>query len=248
MGQRHSARIAQDKSFHFAVHLVNYSRRMRIDSSDLVLTRLGEAVDSEPSTQNLPAPEVSMVTEASQYSILVVEDNQDLVIGLQNLLRHDGYAVTVAGAIELVRAHYFNAILMDLGLPDGDRLDVLKETRRLDPSLPVVIVTADISRDRTVGSLMEGAFAYLTKPYDQEELRHTLRRAVGVNELATNVERTEYLLNESEGHFPSLVESASDATVVADRRGFIWAGEIIRDLDGRALHILGTVRATECGA
>jgi DNA-binding response OmpR family regulator len=84
-----------------------------------------------------------MVTEASQYSVLVVEDNQDLVMGLQDLLRHDGYAVTVAGtvagAIELVRAHYFNAILLDLSLPDGDGLEVLKETRRLDPSLPVVI-------------------------------------------------------------------------------------------------------------
>ena len=166
-----------------------------------------------------------MVTEASQYSVLVVEDNQDLVMGLQDLLRHDGYAVTVAGtvagAIELVRAHYFNAILLDLSLPDGDGLDVLRETRRLDPSLPVVIVTADISRDRTVGSLMEGAFAYLTKPYDREELRHTLRRAIGVKELAVKVERTEYLLTESKERFRSLVESATDAIVVADRRGFI---------------------------
>jgi len=166
-----------------------------------------------------------MVTQASQYSVLVVEDNQDLVIGLQDMLHHDGYAVTVAGtvagAIELVRAHYFNAILLDLSLPDGDGLDVLRETRRLDPSLPVVIVTADISRDRTVGSLREGAFAYLTKPYDREELRHTLRRAIGVKELAVKVERTEYLLTESEERFRSLVESATDAIVVADRRGFI---------------------------
>jgi PAS domain S-box-containing protein len=166
-----------------------------------------------------------MVAAAGPYAVLVVEDNQDLVIGLQDMLHHDGYAVTVAGtvagAIELVRAHYFNAILLDLGLPDGDGLDVLRETRRLDPSLPVVIVTADISRDRTVGSLMEGAFAYLTKPYDREELRHTLRRAIGVKELAVKVERTEYLLTESEERFRSLVGSATDAIVVADRRGFI---------------------------
>ncbi|MGH7147706.1 MAG: response regulator, partial [Nitrospiraceae bacterium] len=153
-----------------------------------------------------------MDTTASQYSVLVVEDNLDLVMGLQHLLRHDGYAVTVAGtvagAIELVRAHRFNAIMLDLGLPDGDGLEVLKETQRLDPSLPVVIVTAHISQDRTVRSLTEGAYAYLTKPYDREELRHTLRRAIGVMELAEKVERTEYLLNESEERFQSLVESA----------------------------------------
>jgi PAS domain S-box-containing protein len=166
-----------------------------------------------------------MVTTTSHYSVLVVEDNQDLVIALQDLLHHDGYAVTVtgtvAGGIELVRAHRFNAILLDLGLPDGDGLEVLKEAQRLDPSLPVVIVTAHIARDRTVGSLTEGAFAYLTKPYDREELRHTLRRAIGVKELAVKVERTEHLLNESEERFRSLVESATDAIVVADHRGFI---------------------------
>ena len=192
-----------------------------------------------------------MVASTSHYSVLVVEDNPDLVIGLQDLLHHDGYAVTVArtvaGAIELVRAHRFSAILLDLGLPDGDGVEVLKETQRLDPSLPVLIVTADISRDRTVGSLMEGAYAYLTKPYDREELRHTLRRAIGVKDLAVKVERAEHLLNESEDRFRSLVESATDAIVVADHRGLILSwnrsasalfGYADKDAIGKPLTIL----------
>ena len=160
------------------------------------------------------------------YSVLVVEDNPDLVMGLQDLLRHDGYTVTatgtVASAIELVRTHSFNVIILDLGLPDGDGLEVLKECHRLNPSLPVVIVTAHIAPDRTVGSLAEGAFAYLTKPYDREELRHILRRAIGIMELVVKVERTESLLSESEERFRSLVESATDAIVVAD-----WHGKIV---------------------
>jgi PAS domain S-box-containing protein len=166
-----------------------------------------------------------MVSETSQYSVLVVEDNPDLVMGIQDLLQHDGYAVTVAGtvarAIELVRAHRFNAIILDLGLPDGDGIEVLREAQRSDSSLPVVIVTAHISADRTVGSLAEGAFAYLTKPYDREELRHVLRRAIGVKELAAKAERTESLLTESEERFRSLVDSATDAIIVADHRGVI---------------------------
>jgi PAS domain S-box-containing protein len=169
--------------------------------------------------------EASMVTGASHHSVLVVEDNPDLVIGLRDLLLHDGYDVTVAGtvagAIELVRTHRFNAILLDLGLPDGDGIDVLKETQRLDPSLPVVIVTAHISPDRTVGSLTEGAFAYLTKPYHREELRQTLRRAIGVKELSVQAELTAHLLHESEARFRSLVESATDAILVADHRGIL---------------------------
>lgn len=166
-----------------------------------------------------------MAVNVSQYSILVVEDNQDLVVGLQDFLRHDGYAITVAGtvaaAIELVRSHRFNAILLDLGLPDGDGLDVLKEAQRLDPSLPVVVVTAHVSHDRTVGALAEGAYAYLTKPYDREELRHTLRRAIGVKELVVKVEQTEHLLSQSEERFRSLVDSATDAIMVADHSGHI---------------------------
>ena len=165
-----------------------------------------------------------MVTATSPYSVLVVEDNPDLVIGLQDLLHHDGYTVTVAGtvsgALELVRTRRFNAILLDLGLPDGDGLEVLRETRRQDPSLPVVIVTAHISADRTVGSLTEGAFAYLTKPYHREELRQTLRRAIGVKELAVKVERTEYLLHESEERLELVIQGSND--------GF-WDGRFLSD-------------------
>jgi PAS domain S-box-containing protein len=165
-----------------------------------------------------------MGTATHRNSILVVEDNLDLVMGLQDFLHHDGYAVTVtgtvAGAIELVRTHHFNAILLDLGLPDGDGIEVLQETQRLDPSLPVVIVTAHISRDRTVGSLTEGAFAYLTKPYDREELRHTLRRAIGVKELAVKVERTEHLLSQSQERLELVIQGSND--------GF-WDGRFLSD-------------------
>ena len=192
-----------------------------------------------------------MVTSTGPYSVLIVEDNPDIVTGLQDLLQHDGYSVSVAGtcssAKTLIRLERFNAILLDLGLPDGDGLDVLKEVQHLDASLPVIIITAHIATERTVGSLVKGAFAYLTKPYNREELRQTLRRAIGVKDLAIKVERTEHLLSESEHRFESLVESATDAIVVADGRGIVvsWnraasrlfgytAGEII----GQPLTIL----------
>mgnify|MGYP001164768588 CR=1 FL=1 len=155
-----------------------------------------------------------MSTATDRRSVLVVEDNEDLVIGLQDLLHHDGYTVTVTGtvadAIELVRTRDFNAVLLDLGLPDGDGLEVLQEVQRLNPTLPVMIVTADISHDRTVGSLTEGAFAYLTKPYHREELRQTLRRAIGVKELAVKVERTEHLLSQSEERLELVIQGSND--------------------------------------
>lgn len=166
-----------------------------------------------------------MVTPGGHYSVLVVEDNPDIAVGLQDLLQHDGYEVTLAAtcaaATALVLQKRFNAILLDLGLPDGDGLDVLKDVQRRDPSLPVIIVTAHIAQERTVGSLGKGAFAYLTKPYNREELRQTLRRAIGVKELAVKAERAEQSLTESEHRFESLVESASDGIVVANGRGIV---------------------------
>jgi len=165
------------------------------------------------------------MTVSSQHTVLVVEDTQDIVMGLKDLLEHDGYAVTVAGtcasAIELVRTQHINAILLDLTLPDGDGLEVMKAAHSLDPTLPVIIVTANTSTDKTVGLLTRGAFSYLIKPYNKEELRQTLRRAIGVKDLAVKVERVQHLLNESEDRFRSLVESATDAIIVANGRGII---------------------------
>jgi PAS domain S-box-containing protein len=178
--------------------------------------------NSELNTQNFMAAEVTMGNATHRNSVLVVEDNEDLVIGLQDLLHHDGYSVTVtgtvAGAIKLVRTHHFNAVLLDLGLPDGDGIEVLQETQRLDPSLPVIIVTAHISHEHTVGSLMQGAFGYLTKPYHREELRQTLRRAIGVKELAVKVERTERLLSQSEERLELVIQGSND--------GF-WDGQFL---------------------
>jgi PAS domain S-box-containing protein len=166
-----------------------------------------------------------MAVPASQYSVLIVEDNPDIVIGLQDLLQFDGYEVTVARtcatALALIQAQRFNAVMLDLGLPDGDGLDVLKLAQQIDPSLPVIILTAHVSTDHTVGSLAKGAFAYLIKPYNREELRQTLRRAIGVKELAVKAERATQSLSESEERFRSLVESASDAIVLADERGAV---------------------------
>lgn len=195
------------------------------------------------------------MTTAETYSILIVEDNPDIVIGLEDLLQHDGYVVTVAGtcasAFAQLKMQRFKAILLDLGLPDGDGLDVLREVQRVDASLPVIIITAHIAPERTVGSLAKGAFAYLTKPYDKEELRQTLRRAIGVKELAVKAARAEQSLTESEHRFRSLVESASDAIIVANGRGAIvsWNraasqmfGYAAPDIIGKPLTTLMPVR------
>lgn len=196
-----------------------------------------------------------MAVDTASYAVLVVEDNPDIVVSLEDLLVHDGYAVHSATsctqALAHLHAHRFNAVLLDVTLPDGDGLALLGTIQQLDPHLPVIIVTASTATEKTVGSLSRGAYAYLTKPYHREELRQTLRRAIGVKELAVKAQQAQHLLTESENRFRSLVESASDAIVVADGRGIIVShnrsaatmfGYSDDDLLGQPITILMPVR------
>jgi PAS domain S-box-containing protein len=166
-----------------------------------------------------------MASLTTDYSILVVDDDPDIVLGLQDFLDHHGYRVNVAytcaEALTAARGRHYDAVILDLSLPDGDGFGVLRTLQELDPRLPVIILTAFTTTERTVGSLSEGAFAYLTKPYNRDELIAILTRAVGVHELATKVQSVEHALSESEERFRSLVESATDAIVLADEDGLI---------------------------
>lgn len=161
----------------------------------------------------------------SQQSVLVVDDDPDILTALQDLLEYEGFHVdcahTCREALSSIEHNDYNAVLLDLGLPDGDGQDVLHRIQESDPSLPVIVLTATTSMDRKVGSLTHGAFAHLTKPYHREELRAILHRALGVQSLATRAKGIAAALSESEDRFRSLVQSAPDAIVVADEHGYI---------------------------
>jgi DNA-binding response OmpR family regulator len=115
-------------------------------------------------------------------AILVVDDDPDILAALFDLLEHEGYQVTCAStcgdALAEATASPYDAVLLDIGLPDGDGLSVLDILRQLNPSLPVIILTALGSPEYRAKSLSRGAFSCLNKPYDQDVLRGLLRRAV----------------------------------------------------------------------
>lgn len=162
---------------------------------------------------------------AVSQAILVVDDDPDIREALRDYLEHDGYRVETVGAgepaIERVRHTRYGAVLLDVGLPDVDGLTVLRSLHEIEPSLPVVIFTAFTSYENTVGSLSKGAFAYLTKPYNIEEIRAILRRAISVKDLAVKAQSAEAALSISEERFRSVFQSANDAIILADQEGRI---------------------------
>ncbi|WP_323847427.1 response regulator transcription factor [Microbulbifer magnicolonia] len=111
--------------------------------------------------------------------ILLIEDDQSLADGIATALRHTGYAVdraeTGAAGISLAQAARPDVIILDLGLPDMDGVDVLKQLRRKSISSSVLILTARDDLPSKIGGLDAGADDYLTKPFAVDELLARLR-------------------------------------------------------------------------
>ena len=111
--------------------------------------------------------------------ILLVEDDQSLADGLQQALKREGFAVNhVARGKDAV--HVFNTdppdiIILDLGLPDMDGLQVLAQLRKKLADLPVLLLTARDSIEDKVAGLDSGADDYLAKPFEMPELLARLR-------------------------------------------------------------------------
>ena len=117
--------------------------------------------------------------------ILVIEDDAAIRCGVVDALELDGYQVSEAdcalGGISAVGQTECDIVLLDLVLPDGDGLDVLKEIRSIRPKLPVIIVTARGEEPDRVRGLKLGADDYVVKPFSVQELtariEAVLRRA-----------------------------------------------------------------------
>ncbi len=126
------------------------------------------------------SPDTKARVEArTAHSILVVEDDPDIAMALQDLLEFEGFHVdcaqTCRQAFSSIEQNAYHAILLDLGLPDGDGCSILEKLHVSNPSLPVIVLTAS---NRDLGPLR--AYARLTKPWEREELCTILRHAIGM--------------------------------------------------------------------
>jgi DNA-binding response OmpR family regulator len=119
--------------------------------------------------------------------VLIVEDDEMIGQGLQTALRRGGFAVDWMrdgkNAAAALLASTFDVILLDLGLPHRDGIDVLRELRRRGDATPVIILTARDEIQHRVAGLDAGADDYIVKPFDLDEMmariRSVLRRAAG---------------------------------------------------------------------
>ncbi len=111
--------------------------------------------------------------------LLLIEDNPSLAAGLSLALSNKGFSVNHVcrgrQGLQAVENDKPDLVTLDLGLPDMDGLDVLRQIRKLDAQLPILILTARDAIEDKVSGLDLGADDYLCKPFEIEELEARLR-------------------------------------------------------------------------
>lgn len=122
---------------------------------------------------------VLTASRESSLQILLVEDNHSLAESLSNALGRKGYVINHVDrgqlALNTLHTEAPDIIILDLGLPDIDGLQVLRNVRIFSKSLPVLLLTARDSTDDVVAGLDAGADDYLAKPFEISELLARLR-------------------------------------------------------------------------
>ncbi len=120
-------------------------------------------------------------------SLLLVEDKAELRAMLRKALERAGYSVDDAPdgttAVNKIRARRYLVVLTDLKLPGCSGLDVLRESKQADPSIPVILITAYGSVEEAVTAMKEGAFDFIQKPVDLDHLKLLVERAAQQQEL-----------------------------------------------------------------
>jgi two-component system, NtrC family, response regulator PilR len=120
-------------------------------------------------------------------NLLIVDDEASLRDLLTTVFEEDGSrvetAATLAEARAVVQKDEVDLVLCDLMLPDGSGLELLREIKSQNPSIAVIMITAHTSTKSAVEALKAGAFDYIAKPFDVEELKIIVRKAVERKEL-----------------------------------------------------------------
>ena len=135
--------------------------------------------------------------------ILVVDDEEGLLQLVKMRLTAMGFGVTGCttgrDAIAAAKHNRFDLAITDLRLGSEDGLDVTEELLRMQPGLPVIILTAHGSIPNAVEAMQRGAFGYLTKPFDDKELKAKIEEGLSPQRMRGEIQRLKSLVNELYG-------------------------------------------------
>lgn len=119
--------------------------------------------------------------------ILIADNQANMRKILKAILESEGYNVSVAAdgaeAIDLIKKETFQTVITDLKMPIKDGIEVLQWITKKYPQLPVILITAHGSVETAVEAMKQGAFDFITKPFEKNEILQSLQKAVKTNSL-----------------------------------------------------------------
>ena len=119
--------------------------------------------------------------------LLIVDDDLSILRVLKMRLESEGYQVEVASEIatakNLVIRNEYELAILDLKIPGGNGIDLMKSIHEVDPDLPVIILTAYGTIESAVEAMTAGAYKYLKKPFDYRELLFQIRNGIDKSNL-----------------------------------------------------------------
>jgi len=122
-------------------------------------------------------------------TILIVEDRESMSDMLKETLKAEGYRTVIARdgfeGIKKLKEDRVDLVLTDLKLPKKDGMDVLRAAKEENPLMPVIVMTAFGSVETAVIAMKEGAFDFITKPFDTDHLLMLMKRALETQKLMT---------------------------------------------------------------
>ena len=152
--------------------------------------------------------------------ILIVEDDAEMRETLSDILLENGYEVETAGegkeSLTLAAKEKFAICLIDLKLPDISGIKVLEEIKHINPGAYAIIMTAFASKETAVGALKAGAYSYIEKPINLEELLHIIKRASASYQLQEEKKQAEGELRKNEEKLKSIFASVTDGIAITD--------------------------------
>jgi two-component system, OmpR family, response regulator ArlR len=124
--------------------------------------------------------------------ILLIEDETELAIGIKTFLEKDGFVCTVTNSMKKAKdtmlVNEYDCILLDIGLPDGNGLDILKLLKEKKTDCGVIVISAKDSLDDKLKGLDLGADDYITKPFHLSELNSRLKSVLRRRKFSGNKE------------------------------------------------------------
>jgi DNA-binding NtrC family response regulator len=157
----------------------------------------------------------------SKATILVVDDQDSIRHFVGKTLEDDGYTVRSAGSVretrQAIEQDMPDMLLLDLKLPDGTGLELLREIKRLQPEVPIILMTAFGEVETAVEAMSAGAYWFVKKPFQNEELLALVGRALESQRLWLELRRLRHQAFADEDYLHSCSPSMQEAYAIAEQ-------------------------------